>query len=205
MPRRTFDFDEPDRFIAGAVGQPGQRAFFLQARKGRRTISVALEKIQVAALADRLGRLILELEANERIPAAAGATADAVLEVPLEAEFRVGTIAFGWDGEHSAFLVEARAVTEEDEEADDEPVGLAGLEAVIEEAADDEDEDDDDDPDDPDGPDILRVRLTATAARAFVEHAHRVVAAGRPPCPICGNPLDPGGHICPRRNGSYVN
>ncbi len=56
---------------------------------------------------------------------------------------------------------------------------------------------------DPDGPDLVRVRLTPLAARAFVERSLRTVAAGRPPCPFCGQPLDPTGHICPRKNG-YV-
>ena len=60
---------------------------------------------------------------------------------------------------------------------------------------------DEDDDEDEDGPDLLRVRMTADAARLFVVRAARVVAAGRPPCPLCGAPLDPQGHICPRRNG----
>jgi uncharacterized repeat protein (TIGR03847 family) len=47
--------------------------------------------------------------------------------------------------------------------------------------------------------------MTADAARSFVERAQRVVASGRPPCPLCGQPLDPTGHLCPRRNGNYVN
>ena len=64
---------------------------------------------------------------------------------------------------------------------------------------------DEDDDEDEDGPDLLRVRLTAQAARSFVARAARVVADGRPPCPLCGAPLDPRGHICPRRNGHYVN
>jgi uncharacterized repeat protein (TIGR03847 family) len=50
-----------------------------------------------------------------------------------------------------------------------------------------------------------RVRLTADAARSFVARAARIVSSGRPPCPLCGAPLDPQGHICPRRNGHYVN
>lgn len=197
MTRRTFDFDQPDRFVAGAVGQPGRRTFFLQARQGHRVVSVILEKVQVAALADRLGRLILDLEANELLAAADGPVAETPLEEPLEPVFRAGTLSFGWDGDSAAFVVEARAQVDEDEEADaDDVEAVADLEV-------DEDETDDDDPDD-DGPDVLRVRLAAAAARAFVEGAHRVVRAGRPPCPICGNPLDPGGHICPRRNGTYV-
>jgi len=49
------------------------------------------------------------------------------------------------------------------------------------------------------------VMMSPDTARAFVARASRVVAAGRPPCPLCGAPLDPQGHICPRRNGHYVN
>ncbi|HVF19250.1 MAG TPA: DUF3090 family protein, partial [Mycobacteriales bacterium] len=74
-----------------------------------------------------------------------------------------------------------------------------------EEADAEEDEDHnstaDDTEDDLDGPDMLRVRITAGAARAFVQRAQRVVAAGRPPCALCGLPLDPEGHVCPRQNG----
>jgi uncharacterized repeat protein (TIGR03847 family) len=95
--------------------------------------------------------------------------------------FRVGTMTLAWDGTSGSVLVEARAVTdEEDPEA---------VEAV------------EDDDDDEDGPDLLQVRLDAPAARGFIEHAIEVVAAGRPPCPLCGLPLNPEGHICPRRNG----
>ena len=52
-----------------------------------------------------------------------------------------------------------------------------------------------------DGPGVLRVRLTPEAARAFAQRALRIIAQGRPPCPLCGLPLDANGHICPRQNG----
>jgi uncharacterized repeat protein (TIGR03847 family) len=48
---------------------------------------------------------------------------------------------------------------------------------------------------------VMRVSLTGAAARAFAKRAIAVVAAGRPPCPFCGNPLDADGHVCPRANG----
>ena len=51
--------------------------------------------------------------------------------------------------------------------------------------------------------DRLRVRLTPEATREFIERAKRVVNAGRPPCPLCGQPLDPAGHLCPRNNGYH--
>ena len=187
MVRRRFLFDPPERFVAGTVGKPGDRAFFLQARDGQRIVSVALEKVQVAVLADRLGALLSELERRGVAEADPLETEDASdagpLDEPLNEAFRAGSLTLGWDGGAERILVEARA-----EGPDGESV--------------DPDEDDDEDED---GPDLLRVRLTAAAARSFVDRAVRVVASGRPPCPLCGQPLDPQGHLCPRRNGQYVN
>jgi uncharacterized repeat protein (TIGR03847 family) len=187
MPRRLYVFDLPERFTAGTVGQPGDRTFFLQARDGGRVTSVALEKVQVAVLADRLNQLLDELERRgiaETAPEPEPAADAEPLDEPIIEAFRAGTLTLGWDGDAERVLVEAREQTEEDEEIDS-----ADLEVD----------------DDPEGPDLFRVRLSAPAARAFVERAVRVVSAGRPPCPLCGDPLDAQGHICPRRNGHYVN
>jgi uncharacterized repeat protein (TIGR03847 family) len=191
MPRRIHLFDPPDRFVAGTVGQPGSRTFFLQAREGRRIVSVVLEKAQVAVLADRLGRLITELDLRgiTRQPDVAPAPDAAPLDEPIVEAFRAGTLTLGWDGDLERILIEARAQTEDDEDAEE-------LEGDVEPA--------DLDDDDEDGPDILRARMTADAARSFVERAARIVRAGRPPCPLCGLPLDAGGHICPRKNGAYI-
>jgi uncharacterized repeat protein (TIGR03847 family) len=218
MTRRMFIFDPPDRFIAGTVGQPGSRTFFLQARRAGQVVSVILEKVQVAVLAERLGVLLDELEARGITPPGGSAADDEPLEEPLNEAFRATTLTLGWDGDAERILVEARAETDdedsdaaedEDDDADEDEEetvidlstveGLAGTPAgellAAFEAADDDDE----------GPDLLRVRLTAAAARGFVNRAIEVVAAGRLPCPLCGQPLDPQGHICPRRNGHYVN
>ncbi len=182
MPRLVYLFDPPERFVAGTVGTPGNRTFFLQAREGDRITSVVLEKVQVAVLADRLRALLDELDARGMAVGAADEPADDVapLDEPLREAFRAGTLTLGWDGDTDRVLVEARA--DADEEAPDV-----------------------DDDDELDGPDLLRVRLTASAARGFVVRALRVVAEGRPPCPLCGQPLDATGHICPRRNGHFVN
>ena len=150
-------------------------------------MSVVLEKVQVAVLADRLGELLSELERRGIEPAGdptETANADvAPLDEPLNEAFRAGSLTLGWDGDAERVLVEARAQDEDGESIDPE----------------------EDDDDDEEGPDLLRVRMTADAARSFVARAARVVAAGRPPCPLCGQPLDPQGHICPRRNGHYLN
>jgi uncharacterized repeat protein (TIGR03847 family) len=207
VPRRIYDFGVPDRFVAGTVGQPGNRTFFLQARKGSALVSVVLEKVQVQVLAERLALLLAEIaRRGVQVPEALAPSDDdtSPLGEPLVEAFRVGTMTLGWDPEREQVVVEARAQEEaeaedEDEDEDDE----------ADEDDEDEDEDDDEpasleiDDSDPDGPDLVRVRLTPLAARAFVERSLRTVAAGRPPCPFCGQPLDPTGHICPRKNG-YV-
>jgi uncharacterized repeat protein (TIGR03847 family) len=180
VPRQIHEFDPPDRFVAGTVGQPGQRTFFLQATGKGRVISVALEKVQVSVLAERLGELLDEVRRRGGdVPAAAAPGSDDVapLDQPILEEFRVGTLALAWDPEAERVIVEARAVTEQDD--DTEPL----------------------DDDTEEGPDVLRVRISASYARTFVKRAQRLVAAGRPPCPFCGLPLDPEGHICPRQNG----
>lgn len=187
MPRRLFVFDDPDRFATGTVGEPGNRTFFLQARTGGRVVSVVIEKTQVSALAERLGQLLVELDKQgiASDPRAEIEPDERPLDEPLNEAFRTGSLTLGWDGDAERILVEARAQTEDDE---GEPV------EVIEE-----------DDDDEDGPDVMRIRMSADAARSFVERANRVVRSGRPPCPLCGLPLDPQGHICPRKNGQYVN
>jgi uncharacterized repeat protein (TIGR03847 family) len=208
VPRRIFDFGVPDRFVAGTVGQPGNRTFFLQVRKGSALVSVVLEKVQVQVLAERLALLVAEIaRRGVQVPEALAPSDDdtAPLGEPLVEAFRVGTMTLGWDPEHDQVVIEARAQQESDE--DDEEPDDAGDDddGPDEDEAEDEDEAPtlEIDDSDPDGPDLVRVRLTPLAARSFVERSLRTVAAGRPPCPFCGQPLDATGHICPRKNG-YV-
>ncbi len=182
MSRQIHVFRSPDRFLAGTVGQPGEREFFLQVVDGRRVLSVACEKQQVAVLADRLGSLITEVARRFGAQAEsdpAGAAADLTLSTPVDAEFRVGTMGLAWDGEGSQVIVELLALSEEE----------VGEDIVLE--------------DNEEGPDALRVFLSLGEARDFAKHAEAIVAAGRPPCPLCGNPLDAEGHICPRLNGYH--
>ena len=195
MSRRIYDYGLPDRFVAGTVGQAGNRTFFLQARRGGSLVSVVLEKVQVAVLAERMALLLAEVaRLGVRVPEALAPADDdtAPLDEPLVEAFRVGTMTLAWNGEGDEIIVEARARVEVDEEGADEEGDGDESEGVLEIAD-----------DDPDGPDLVRVRLTPTRALAFAERALRTVAAGRPPCPLCGQPLDPAGHLCPRRNG-YV-
>ena len=185
MPPVIHSYDPPERFVAGTVGQPGQRTFFLQARAGTRVTSVALEKQQVLVLATRIDELL-----DEVMTAGAGNTVPAVapldledsdpLEQPIDEEFRAGTMTLSWDSSDERIVVEVFPFTEESVVSPDQP------EEEIEE---------------PEPEELLVVRLPAGLARAFSKRAQAVVAAGRQPCPFCGNPLDPEGHLCPRANG----
>jgi uncharacterized repeat protein (TIGR03847 family) len=179
MARQVHLFDRPARFVAGTVGQPGDRTFFLQATGAGRTVSVSLEKVQVSLLADRLEELLGEVQRRLGVPDADEPAGDdnEPLDTPVDEEFRVGAMGLAWDGDAELVVVEAQAAGEE---PTDESTILEDVE---------------------DGPDVLRVRISSAEARAFVERARRVVSAGRPPCPLCGLPLDPTGHVCPRQNG----
>ena len=182
MAGQLFEFDPPQRFVAGTVGEPGERTFYLQASGSGRTISVSLEKVQVQALAEKLEELLDEVRRRQgsgsAVPAVAPADLEDVapLDAPIEEEFRVGTLALAWDDDDGMVIIEAQSIVEQaDPEVPVESTEFTG--------------------------DLLRVRITAAAARSFAKRSQRVVAAGRPPCPLCGNPLDPQGHVCPRQNG----
>ena len=180
MPRQVHLFERPTRFVAGTVGQPGDRTFYLQASdETGRTVSVALEKNQVQVLADRMNELLDEVagRVSTAIPDVAEVDDLEPLTAPVDEEFRVAAMGLAWDGSTEAVVVEAVA-------AGEEPIDE---EAILS--------------DSDDGPDALRVTITPVAARAFVARALRVIAAGRPQCPLCSLPLDPAGHVCPRQNG----
>jgi uncharacterized repeat protein (TIGR03847 family) len=180
VPRQVHLFERPSRFVAGTVGQPGDRTFYLQASdESGRTVSVALEKAQVQVLADRMNELLDEIAERPGTVIPPDAPLDDLepLTAPVDEEFRVAAMGLAWDGTAQAVVVEAVAAT-------DEPIDE---DAILS----DSDE----------GPDALRVTIAPVAARAFIARARRVIAAGRPSCPLCSLPLDPTGHVCPRQNG----
>jgi len=179
----VLEFDPPDRFVAGTVGPPGQRTFFLQASAGSRLTSVSLEKGQVSTLAERVVDLLDDFAGDDASDADTEAVEDVdPLATPIEDEFRVGTMSLGWDAERRVVILECHDAQDE-VEVDDE--GEPTLE--------------------PEHPGefetILRVVIDPAQARAFARRCVKLVVAGRPPCPFCGGPLDPTGHVCPRSNG----
>lgn len=194
-------FDAPDRFVAGTVGQPGERAFFLQARQGNRITSVSVEKQQVTVLAENLEK-VLEEVLRRGAADALGPTLvtrdNEPLDAPITEEFKVGTMTLAWDAESEVVVIEMFSVDNAEVEVEVE-TDLDGPELIelsegevteftAEELA-------------PDADEVVVVRITPRYARDFVARANALVAAGRPACPFCLQPIDPDGHICPRANG----
>lgn len=180
-------FDWPDRFVVGTVGQPGERTFYLQARSGSQLVSVALEKEQSAVLAEGIDDILDQLMAGDGNPFSVPAvTPDGLvdndpLDQPVEEEFRAGAMTLGWDPSTAQIVIEAFPLAEE---AADAPDSVDAPELV-----------------EADHQDKMLVRIPVGAARAFVMRTREVVGAGRPICPLCGQPMDPEGHLCELPDG----
>jgi uncharacterized repeat protein (TIGR03847 family) len=180
-----IELDPVDALGAGAVGEPGQRAFYLQARKERAQLTVLVEKEQIALLATEavafLDRIADEYpEEGIRLP-----TSVAELQEPTVPLFRARLIGLGFDPERELVLIELRERSSDDEDDEtDEPV-----EEVAVPSADDEE----------DGF-VARLYATRSQVRAMAARGAAAVTAGRPPCPLCDQPMDPAGHRCPRWN-----
>lgn len=181
MALRVHEFNWPDRAVIGTIGLPGARTFYLQVRSGRQLVSIGLEKQQSALLAEKLDDVLDQLRTVEGNPFSVPTSTppELVDNEQLEAveeEFRAGTMSLGWDPTTAQIIIEAYPIPDLDADAD---VG--------------------DDLPDEDGvheTEKLLLRMPVGTARAFAKRAREVVAAGRPLCPLCGEPIDPDGHIC---------
>ena len=169
----SFDFDAPDHFTAGAVGPPGQRIFFLQARQNGAVANLRLEKQQVAALGDYLAGILADLPDAEVEPV------DVELIEPAIEEWVVGALAVAYEKEDDRVLLVAEELVLEPDE--DDPDSIPELIPA-------------------DDPATARFRLTRGQVLAFIRHAAAIVTSGRPSCRLCGRPIDPDGHACPRLN-----
>jgi uncharacterized repeat protein (TIGR03847 family) len=183
-------YDAPDRFVAGTVGQPGERTFFLQAREGNRITSVVCEKQQVSVLAEHLDRVLDEVQRRSAgrvdVPPASSTARDTdPLDAPINEEFRVGTMTIAWDPNIDRIVIELFSNVDVEEEEQAEGISSSTAE----------------EPDEIEADEVFVVKITASYARDFVARAQALVAAGRPSCPFCLQPIDPQGHVCPRANG----
>ena len=168
----SFEFDEVDHLTAGTVGPPGQRVFYLQASAGGEVVTLKVEKGQVAALVTYITALLSDLPPSEP------PSTDMSLIEPVVPEWVVGALGVSYD------------------ELSDRVVLLA-QELIVREEGESEEDDDDEDLD----AGVARFTATRAQAAALAARGLELVAAGRPTCSLCGNPIDPEGHVCPRLNG----
>ncbi|MFZ6990422.1 DUF3090 domain-containing protein [Curtobacterium sp. RRHDQ66] len=172
MPPIVHGFDWPDRLVVGTIGRPGERTFYLQARDGRRVVSVALEKEQSAVLAEKLDELLDEVATVEENRFSVPPTVPRELydvdplDQPVEPEFRAGALSLGFDPATAQVVIEAYPIEDELEILSEESDEDGEIEAVVEM---------------PEPTELLQVKIPVGTARAFVERTREVVAAGRPP------------------------
>jgi uncharacterized repeat protein (TIGR03847 family) len=176
----VYEFNPVERFVAGTVGVPGERTFFIQARTGSRVVSVVVDKSQVIALGERTKIMLREIKKSDpTVVIRTNEVDDAPLEQPIFEEFRAGVIAMAWDAENSVIVYELREMTTSDEN-DEEEVIFDEKDLTV---------------------DVLRVHVSPSQASAFSKRCISLANAGRTPCPFCAIPIDPSGHLCPRSNG----
>ncbi len=171
-----YELDPVDRIGVAAVGEPGQRRFFLLASGSGHTLTLACEKAQIQALVLRLQQM-LESQGIEKpeAPAQPGEL------VPGEPEWQIGEMGLGYHEARQMFVLVASQA---------QPAAQGAGTAEEEEA-----------PAQDDAPSV-RFWLSADQVVGFSRQAEAVLSAGRPLCPRCGLPIDPAGHPCPVMNGA---
>jgi uncharacterized repeat protein (TIGR03847 family) len=165
------ELGDVDIFTIGTLGQPGQRTFFLQARRAGETFSVKCEKQQADALATYLGQLLTDLPVPDDLPLPVMLE----LDEPVQPLFVLGGIGVAWDQGSDRVVLSLEEVVATDEEGNPDPEEEAERST-------------------------MQLRITRGQALAFSRRGNEIVSAGRPPCRFCGLPLDPSGHPCPRMN-----
>lgn len=171
-----MDLGPVDRITADAVGVPGERTFYLQARRGDELVTIVVEKQQVQLLAAS----ILELLADVTLETGMGPDEDELdLEEPLDARWRAGRLSLGYDRDRDLFLLEVTEFDPRDDADEDDDLPM-----ILDHE-----------------PETVRLLATREQMLALSRHGAEVAERGRPTCQFCGNPIDPEGHACPAMNG----
>lgn len=165
-----------DRITADAVGAPGERTFYIQARAGQELVTVIVEKQQVQLLAASVLELMEDAPTTEPVPDEPAMA----LEEPLDPRWRAGRLSIGFDQERDLFLLEVEEFQPELEDLDVDDPG-----SIVPEIE----------------PESIRIWASPAQMLALSRHGAAVAARGRPTCQFCGNPIDAEGHACPAMNG----
>ena len=186
MPPKEIDLHPVTHITTDAIGPPGKRVFYIQGYKGQRTVTLIVEKFQIQTLAIGLEQFLAEIMTKfPDLPEASGDYIETNMRInpPVDPLFRVGELALGYDSESDLVVLVAREATAE--------VGEEGLaeEGLAEEAE-----------ESPEGS-VVRYWCSRSQIRAMAHWGIEIASRGRPICPQCGEPEDPEGHFCPKRNG----
>jgi len=168
----VVELDPVDRITVGAVGEPGERTFFIQARRGDRLVTILVEKQQVQLLSATVVEVLSGLDRPVEAEDLAAGSMD--LEQPLDPEWRAGRLAVGYEEDRGLILLEAEELVPGDEDDEEEEISLG---------------------------EQARLWATPEQMIALARHGAAVCAAGRPQCRFCGNPIEAEGHVCPAMNG----
>ena len=152
MSRRVYNLDMVDRFVLGTVGQPGERAFYIQVRKAGQNFTFALEKAQAQALTERFAEILKDARATQ-----GGLVRDAdPLESPIESEFALGVMAITWQFDTQLIRFEGQAMSGDESEDI--------FEEIVSDTTDG-------------APAIVRLTLTPIQVRSFVARSVSVIKA----------------------------
>jgi uncharacterized repeat protein (TIGR03847 family) len=181
MPAVRYEFNPVTHLTLGAVGEPGQRIFYLQARSADQLLTLLIEKQQVEMLGVSIEQFLQEL--TRRFPALSEASwryeeSEMALQEPLEVAFRVGNMGLGYDEAADVMLLVLREQAEQGEQGESEQEEVPAEESSV-----------------------ARLFATRDQMRRLGRWGHELAQRGRPICGNCGQPMDPSGHFCPRRNG----
>jgi uncharacterized repeat protein (TIGR03847 family) len=172
MLEKEIDFRPVNQITVDAIGEPGQRIFLLQAWKGDRSVTLVVEKTHVQLLATGIEELLREVQRDHsELPAASGEY--------VEGDMRIDPRSEPW------FRVGELGLGYDE---GDDLVVLMAKELLEEERQAEEAH-------------VARFWATRSQMRAMADWGIEVASRGRPVCAQCGEPIDPAGHFCPKRNG----
>ena len=176
MPRIEIDMNPVSHITADAIGQPGKRVFYIQGRRNEQVVTLIVEKVQIQTLALGVDEFLSEITTRfPDIVEATGEFDEPVMQIfpPVDPLFRVGELALAYDSDSDLAILIAKEVTtsEQSEEDQEEDNG------------------------------VVRFWCTRSQLLAMCRWGLEVTGRGRPVCPYCGQPMDPAGHFCPKRNG----
>ena len=172
MPRFEIDVDPCDHITADAIGNPGQRVFYLQAYQDQRTITILIEKAQLQSLAIGVEQFLSQInQQNPDLEEAVGDFYEDQMRInpPVDPLFRAGEIGLGYDKERDRVVIFTKELLTEEEE--------------------------------PESAAQIRFWATRSQMRKLARWGVDVINRGRPLCPQCGQPMEAEGHFCPKKNG----